>query len=124
MVMEKSLFDSWLSKLGEAWSERNPQKAAALFSKDCRYYESVFNEPCESWEDILKLWLVVPENQKDVTFEHNILCVSDNTGIANWKVVRTLLPSNKKQYIDGIFQVSLNKQGLCTFFKQWRAVRE
>ena len=117
--MEESLFDDWLSRLGKAWSERNPQAAAELFSKDCKYYENVFDEPCKSWDDILNLWSVVPENQKDVTFEHNILCVSDNTGIANWRVTRILLPSNKQQHINGIFQVSLNEQGLCTYFKQY-----
>ena len=85
--------------------------------------ESVFEEPCKSWNDILRVWSVVPHNQKDVTFDFDILSVSDNVGIANWKVTRTLLPSNEKQFIDGIFQVSLNKHGLCTYFKQWRAVK-
>lgn len=28
--------------------------------------------------------------------------------------------TNTQQEIDGIFQISLNKEGKCTFFKQWR----
>ena|SRR3989338_1447970 len=121
--MNKSDFETWFKKLGKAWSARNPKAAASLFSKDCKYYESVFVEPCKNWDDILKLWLIVPKNQKNVTFEFKLISISDNVGIANWKVTRTLLPSNEKQLVDGIFQVSLNKQGLCNYFKQWRAVK-
>jgi hypothetical protein len=95
-----------------------------LFSKDCKYYEFAYGKPCKSWNDILKLWSVVPKNQKDVTFDFEILAVSDNTCIVNWGVSRTLIPSEKKQFIDGIFQISLNKEGLCNFFKQWRTVKE
>lgn len=122
--MDKSYFEFWFKKLGKAWSERDPRAAASLFSKDCKYYESVFEEPCKNWNDIFKLWKAVPENQKDVNFNFRVLAASDNSSIANWQVTRTYLPTKKKQFIDGIFQVSLNKQGLCIYFKQWRAVKE
>src|SRR3989338_8005821 len=119
--MDMSDFENWFTKHGKAWSERNPKAAASLFSKDCKYYESVFEEPCKSWDGILKLWSIVPENQKDITFVFKILAISDTYCIANWQVTRTLLPSNEKQLIDGIYQVSLNNKGLCTYFKQWRS---
>jgi len=121
--MNKSDFKVWLKKFGESWSRRNP-KTASLFSRDCKYYESALGEPCKSWDDIFKLWLVVPENQKDVAFNFQIIAFSDNTCAANWRVTRTLLPSKEKQIIDGIFQISLNKQGLCNYFKQWRTVKK
>lgn len=36
----------------------------------------------------------------------------------------TLLQNNKTQKIDGIFQISLNSDEKCTYFKQWRYVKE
>ena len=51
--MEKEIFDDWLKKLGKAWSDRNPEKTANLFSKDVEYHESVFNPPCKNWEEVL-----------------------------------------------------------------------
>ena len=33
------------------------------------------------------------------------------------------LPENTKQEIDGIFQISLDNDGKCTYFKQWRFTR-
>ena len=122
--MEKQKFQDWFEKLGKAWSARDPQKAANLFSKNVKYYESVFDPPCESWDKVFELWKVVPENQKDVIFEFEIMAVSDDLAVANWKVNRTLLPSNRKQNIDGIFVAKLNEEGLCNYFKQWRAVQE
>lgn len=122
--MDRSEFESWFTKLGKAWSDRNPQAAASLFSKDCKYYESVFEESCDSWEGILKLWSVVPDNQESVDFDFDILCVSGDMCIANCKVSRTLLPNKEKQLIDGIFQIVINGQGLCNYFKQWRTVKK
>ena len=116
-------FESWLNKLGKAWSERNPKAAASLLSKSCKYYESVFEKQCRSWNDILKLWQAVPHNQKNVKFKFKIIAVSDKICVANWHVARTMLPGNEKQLIDGIFQISLNKKGACTYFKQWRSVK-
>jgi len=121
--MNQSACKSWLSKLGNAWSKRDPEAAASLFSKDCKYFESVFEPPCADWDAIHKLWLIVPNNQKDVTFEFEIIGFSDVFCIANWKVSRTLVPSGEKQLIDGIFQISLDKSGLCNYFKQWRSVK-
>lgn len=122
--MKKSDFETWLTKLGKAWSKRDPKKAASLFSKDCKYYESALGEPCKNWGDILKLWLVVRKNQNGVTFNFEVICFADNTCLANWKVKRILIPSKEKQLIDGIFQFSLNEQGLCNYFKQWRTVKK
>lgn len=122
--MDKKTFEEWLTKLGKAWTERDPYTSAALFAKNVIYYESVFEKPCANWDEVLKLWLVVPKNQKDVRFNFEVISVSEDVGIANWKVSRTLIPSNVKQKIDGIFLVSLNEDGLCTMFKQWRAVKE
>ncbi len=122
--MNKSALEDWLKKLGNAWSKRDPKAAASLFSKDCRYYEAALEKPCKSWNDILSLWLVVPKNQKGIKFSFKLLSTSGNTAVANWKVTRTLIPGNEKQQIDGIFQISLNDKGLCTFFKQWRTVKK
>ena len=117
-MMENKRFNEWFIRLGEAWSERNPQKAASLFSKDVEYYESVFDKPCASWNEVYELWKVVPESQKDVTFEHELIAVNDNLAVANWKVTRTTIPANQKQKFDGVFVIKLNSEGLRNYFKQ------
>jgi hypothetical protein len=118
--MTRDQFHTWLTKLGKAWEDRDPQAAASLFSENVQYYESPFGQVCADWDEVLKLWLVVPHNQKDVEYQHEVVMGSDDFGLAHWKVSRTKIPSNEKELLDGVFLVSLNDQGLCTFFKQWR----
>lgn len=122
--MDSPKFKDWFNKLGQSWTERDPLRAANLFSKDVQYYESAFNSPCENWKKVLDLWKSVPINQKDITFNFEIILTKGNLAIANWTVSRTLLPANKKQMINGIFIIRLNKDNLCNYFKQWRTVKE
>ncbi len=122
--MASNQFTEWFNKLGKAWTERDPHQAANLFSKEVEYYESVLNPPYENRDKVFELWKVVPFNQKDVTFDFEIIATKDDLAVANWKVARTLLPTNQKQMINGIFVITLNERGLCKYFKQWRTVKE
>lgn len=117
-------FKIWLDKFGKTWSDKNVDQVMDLFDQsNIAYYESVFNPPVTSLDEIKKLWQVIPENQKDITFEYKIISSSENEAIINWKVSRFFIPTNENQLIDGIFQISLNEQGLCTFFKRWRSTK-
>jgi hypothetical protein len=84
------------------------------------YYESTFNEPKRSWSEVNDLWQVVPGNQKDVTFWHEILMTEGDAVMAHVKVTRTMIPSGEKQDIDAAFMFRVNERGLCTYFRQWR----
>jgi hypothetical protein len=121
--MKKNRFDVWMTRFGKAWSERNVDDVMSLFDRrDITYFESVFTPPIRSWEIVKKLWDVVPANQKDISFSHDILQCSKTQAVIHWTASRFYIPKNEKQDIDGIFQISLNDKGLCTFFKQWRMV--
>ena len=47
-----------------------------------------------------------------------------DTCIVNFQMTRTMTSTGARQEIDGIFQISLNEDLKCTFFKQWRFTRE
>lgn len=117
-------YETWINDFMNAWKERDVEAVMKTISKDCKYYENVFDEPCKSFEDIRKLWEVVPANQKDIDYSYNIVMENDEFCIINFFIKRTLIPSGVIQNINGIFQISLDKDGLCTFFKQWRSVKE
>lgn len=112
----------WISKFMESWKSLEGEKTAYLLSKDAKYYETPNGKPCESWEEILELWRVVPNNQRDITYSFEIICQSKEYCIINWKMKRIFvsLSGEMKQNIDGIFQISLDNNGKCNFFKQWR----
>ena len=81
------------------------------------------DSPCSNFNEIVNLWNVVADNQKDIDYKYQIVAYNDETCIINWKMTRVMTKTNTKQEIDGIFQVSLNDNGKCSFFKQWRFTR-
>jgi len=121
--MTKKQLDNWLNKLGKAWEERDPQKAASLFTRDVVYYESPFEKPCSSWKEVLNLWLEVPKNQKNIKFGYEVIMVLRNLGLAHWTASYSKIADNTEKHLDGVFLVSLNTKGLCTFFKQWEMTK-
>ena len=72
---------------------------------------------------MVNLWCVVADNQKDIDYKFEIVSCNENFCIINWQMTRTMTANNVKQEIDGIFQISVNKDGKCTYFKQWRFTR-
>ena len=112
-------YNKWIENFMSGWKERDVEAVMKTISENCEYYESVFDKPCSSFSDIRKLWEVVPTNQKDIEYSYNIISEDDSSCIINVFVKRTLIPSGVVQNIDGIFQVSLDENGLCSFFKQW-----
>ena len=67
---------------------------------------------------IIQPLVVRPLGDKFEIIAHN-----DETCIVNWQMTRTMTKNETKQEIDGIFQISLNEDGKCTYFKQWRFTR-
>jgi hypothetical protein len=122
--MTEQQFDDWITKYGEAWAALNADGVMNLMARDdLTYYESTFNEPTKSWEDVNKLWQIVPTNQKDVTFWHEIMMIDGDKVLARVKVTRTMVTSGEQQDIDAAFVFGLNGAGQCNYFRQWRMLR-
>lgn len=119
----KEQYDTWTKKFMEAWRELDYQKALETLDKSVEYYETPIGRPCSSFDDVMNLWKVIPDTQKDITYAYKILACDQEVCIVNWQMTRTLLPSGAKQQIDGIFQIRLNDAGKCTYFKQWRYIK-
>ncbi len=108
----------------DAWKNRDVDSVMNTIARNCEYYESVFDEPCSDFNEIRKLWEVIPVNQKNIEYDYKIILGNEKFCIVNFFLKRTLVPSGVEQYIDGILQISLDEKGLCKFFKQWRSIKE
>ncbi len=116
-------YDNWTKEFMESWKELDWERTLKTLDKNVKYYENPIDNPCASFDDVIKLWNVVADNQKDIKYKYEIVAFNEKICIVNWQVTRTMTSNNTKQEIDGIFQVSVNDKGLCTFFKQWRFTR-
>ena len=119
----KEKYEKWTKEFMDSWKELNPQRTLETLSKNVEYYENPIDASCSSFEEVVNLWSVVSDNQKDIEYTFKILACDDNTCIINWQMTRTMTANNVKQEIDGIFQVSLDDNGKCKYFKQWRFTR-
>lgn len=120
-MLEK--YDTWTKEFMESWKLLDWRKTLALLSEDVKYYENPIDAPCKNFEEVTNLWNVVEENQKDIDYKYKIISFNEETCIINWQMTRTMTKTGVKQEIDGIFQVSVNDEGKCTYFKQWRFTR-
>ena len=117
-------YNKWIYDFMESWKNLNWEETLNLISKDCKYYENPIDDPCNSFDDIVNLWNVVADNQKDISYSYKIISFDNNICIVNWQMTRTMTKTNATQEIDGIFQISLDDDNKCNLFKQWRFTRE
>ena len=116
--------DAWVTQLGQAWVEQDPDKAMALVDRNhIEWYENPLDPPATTWNDVHQFWINVPHNQREVSFSHHILMANDYEGVAEWQATLTKVPSQKVLEISGIFHIKINDDGLCVYFKQWEAER-
>ena len=116
-------YNTWTKEFMESWKELDWKRTLKTLDKNIEYYENPIDAPCKSFEDVISLWNVVADNQKNIDYKYEIILFDDKTCIINWQMTRTMTSDDSRQEIDGIFQISLNEEGLCTFFKQWRFTR-
>jgi hypothetical protein len=88
--MDKDLvaFKSWLDGYGQAWENRNPEAAAALFNESGSYQVTPFLEPMRGRKAIFEYWSEVARTEKDIRFGYEILVVKDELNIARWSASR------------------------------------
>jgi hypothetical protein len=84
--MDKGLvaFKSWLDAYGQAWENRNPETAAALFNDSGTYQVTPFLEPMRGRKAIFEYWSEVARTEKNIRFRYEVLVVKDELNIARW----------------------------------------
>ena len=117
--MDRRSFESWLDAYGTAWEGRDPEAAARLFTGDAAYYETPFKEPARGRGGISEYWAGATGSQRVIHFSGEAIAVTEGTGIARWQVAFAGISSNTPAERDGIFLIELNRDGLCTKFREW-----
>ncbi len=117
-------YKTFIKKFMDSWKKLEGVKTCELFSNKLKYYENPIDEPCTDLEEVKKLWVIVPENQKDITYKTNILFEDENSCVFHFTMTRTMTQTGKVQDIDGVCEIKLNSKGLLTYFKQWRFTKE
>ena len=114
-----SAFKSWLDAYGQAWMNRNPEAAVALFSEGATYQVTPFLDPMRGRKAIFEYWSDVARTEEEIRFEYEILVENRQLNIARWTASFVIIPQGLVTRLDGIFLVSLDGEGLCQSLQEW-----
>lgn len=112
-------FKSWLDAYRQAWENRNPEAATALFTENGTYQVTLFLEPMSGRKAIFEYWSEVARKEEDITFGYEILAANPELNIARWSASFVIVPPGLQTKLDGIFLISLDGQGRCTSLQEW-----
>ena len=112
-------FKSWLDAYGQAWVNRSPEAAAALFTDDGSYRVTPFFEPLRGRKAIFEYWSEVARTEEHVKFDYEILVANADLNIARWTASFVIVPPGLQTRLDGIFLISLDEAGRCKSLQEW-----
>lgn len=120
MHLTRETVERWLHDYGQAWQHADPQRAAALFTDDCRYFETPFAPPAVGRNGVLAYWQAVPDGQADIVFAWRLIAVAGEVAVAHWSASFTRKASGARVHLDGVFELSFDAaSGLCRTLREW-----
>jgi hypothetical protein len=119
MSNDVAAFEFWLDAYGQAWVNRDPEAATALFAEGGTYQVTPFLEPMRGRKAIFEYWSEVARTEESIKFEYEILIVNAKLNIAKWSASFVIVPPGLKTKLDGIFLISLDAEGRCTSLQEW-----
>jgi len=114
--------ETWLARYEQAWEQRDPAQAAALFTADAPYHEMPFDTPKAGRAGIRDYWATVTADQRNVDFKSQVVAVNGQTGVARWSASLTSAASGARVELDGVFILKFDGN-LCSELREWWHVR-
>ena len=114
--------ESWLARYEQAWEQRDPAQAAALFTENAPYHELPFDAPKAGRAGIRDYWATVTADQRNVDFKSQVVAVNGQTGVARWSASLTSAASGARVELDGVFILRFDGN-LCSELREWWHVR-
>jgi ketosteroid isomerase-like protein len=121
-LTERAL-EAWLARYEQAWEQRDPAQAAALFTDDAPYHEMPFDAPKAGRAGIRDYWTTVTADQRNIDFESRVIAVNGQTGVARWSASLSSAASGARIELDGVFVLQFDQSGLCSELREWWHVR-
>lgn len=115
--------EAWLAQYKEAWEQRDPAKAASLFTENAPYHEMPFDAPKAGRAGIREYWATVTADQRDIDFRSQLIAVTGQTAVARWSARLVSASSGTRVELDGVFILTFDASGLCSELREWWHVK-
>lgn len=114
--MEREDIRDWLLRYADAWEQRDPDVAAALFAEDAEYHVTPFTVH-EGRAAIRSYWADATADQSAVSVEVEVLAVTNAYAIGRFRAEK--VEDGDETVTDGVCLIELDAQGRCTVFREW-----
>ena len=109
--------EEWIEAYGRAWEEREPDAAAALFTKDAVYRAHPFREPHLGTDGIRAYWAQATATQADVRVRFGEPIVSgERTAVEWWTTMRA---EGEEVTIPGCLLLRFARDGRCEELREY-----
>jgi hypothetical protein len=123
-TLDQAIVRRWLAGYKSAWERADPRAAAELFTADAKYFETPFDPPMVGPPGIRAYWQAVPESQREVAFESEIVALRSSTAVVRWRARFVRLPARSRVELDGVFLLEFAGDGRCRSLREWWHRRE
>ena len=119
----KTEAEAWSDAYRQAWEGRDSKAAGALFSKDSRYRDNIFEEPHEGRRGVEDYWADVTAAQSDVSVRMGSPLVDGSRVMVEFWT--TMLVGGEELTLPGCLILRFNEDGLCTDLREyWQTLPE
>lgn len=116
--------NTWLRAYGDAWEARSGERAAMLFAEDAVYCWGPYETPLQGREAIRDRWSLATDDQREVSFRHEVLGTDGTRAFARWWSTFLDSSTQARLELDGVFVLDFAEDGLCTQLQEWWLARE
>ncbi len=117
--LDEPAFTAWLERYRQAWEQRDPAAASALFTEGASYRETPYDPPFEGRPAIHDYWAKAVAGQRDVRFTYEILACSGARGVSRWHATFCAVEGGATIDLDGIFLCRFADSTLVDAFEEW-----
>jgi uncharacterized protein (TIGR02246 family) len=117
--MEQKVLEHWLTSYGRAWTSRDPEAAASLYTDDATYQVTPFDEPLRGRAAIYEYWVGVARSEERIQFDYEVVAVTAELGVARWWASFLRVPAGLETKLDGVFLITLNSRAQCRSLREW-----
>ena len=111
--------EKWLAGYERAWEQRDPARAAELFTATASYHEMPFETPKAGQAGIREYWAQVTADQRDIDFRSQVIAVNGQTAVAHWSATFTVASTGARMALDGMFVLTFDGSGRCSELREW-----
>lgn len=115
--MDLEQLRGWLDLYGRAWEQADPDVAAGLFAEDATYRETPFSEIVRGRDAIRAYWHQVPDRQREIRFEHDVVSVSP--AVVRWRASYERKRDGRRVRLDGVFLLEFDAENRCSSLLEW-----